>query len=79
MAGTPIPKISLTWPLTLLRALDIVCLGGKQAMKRSDFVESGREGGKIAASRMSPKQRSERARKAALARARKAKAGKGKA
>jgi hypothetical protein len=48
-------------------------------MKRSDFVESGREGGKIAASRMTPKQRSERARKAALARARKAKAGKGKA
>ena len=48
-------------------------------MKRSDFVESGREGGKIAASRMTPRQRSERARKAALARKRKAKAGKGKA
>ena len=38
-------------------------------MKRSDFVESGREGGKIAASHMTPKQRSERARKAALAKA----------
>jgi hypothetical protein len=36
-------------------------------MKRSDFVASGREGGKIAASRMTAKQRSERARKAAKA------------
>jgi hypothetical protein len=45
-------------------------------MKRSDFVEAGRRGGKLAASRMTPKQRSERARKAALAKARKAKAGK---
>ena len=43
-------------------------------MKRSDFVESGREGGKIAASRMTPKQRSERARKAALAKTKHAKA-----
>jgi hypothetical protein len=45
-------------------------------MKRSDFVEAGRQGGKLAASRMTPKQRSERARKAALAKARKAKSGK---
>jgi integrase len=56
-----------------------MCLGGKNTMKRSDFVESGREGGRIAASRMTPKQRSERARKAALAKAKKAKARKGKA
>lgn len=50
-------------------------------MKRSDFVETGRQGGKIAASRMTAKQRSERARKAAIAsaKARQAKAGKGKA
>jgi len=66
--------------LTLLRALASIRLGGKHKMKRSDFVESGREGGKIAASRMTAKQRTERARKAALARAAKrAKAGKGKA
>jgi hypothetical protein len=46
-------------------------------MKRSDFVKSGAEGGRIAASRMTPKQRSERARKAAIAsaKARQAKAG----
>jgi hypothetical protein len=56
-----------------------MCLGGKHIMKRSDFVESGRKGGKIAASRMTPKQRSERAREAALAKAKQAKAGKGKA
>jgi hypothetical protein len=37
-------------------------------MKRSDFIKSGSEGGKIAASRMTPKQRSERARKAGKAR-----------
>ena len=49
-------------------------------MKRSDFIKSGSEGGKIAASRMTPKQRSERARKAALAsaKARQAKAKGGK-
>lgn len=79
MAGTPIPKITPLGPLTLLRALATICLGGKHTMKRSDFVESGREGGKIAAARMTPKQRSERARKAALAKAKQAKAGKGKA
>lgn len=56
-----------------------MCLGGKHVVKRSDFVESGRQGGKIAASRMTAKQRSERARKAGLAKARQAKAGKGKA
>ncbi len=45
-------------------------------MKRSDFVSAGAEGGRIAASRMTPKQRSERARRAALAsvKARQAKA-----
>jgi hypothetical protein len=49
-------------------------------MKRSDFVDAGREGGRIAASRMTPKQRKERARKAAKAsvKVRQAKAGKGK-
>jgi hypothetical protein len=36
-------------------------------MKRKDFVEAGRAGGRIAASRMTPEQRTERARKAALA------------
>jgi hypothetical protein len=35
-------------------------------MRRSDFVKSGAEGGKKAASRMTAKERSERARKAAL-------------
>lgn len=37
-------------------------------MKRSDFVEAGRKGGKIAASRMTAKERTERARKAGKAR-----------
>ena len=36
-------------------------------MKRSDFVKSGSEGGKIAASRMTKQERTERARKAAKA------------
>jgi hypothetical protein len=79
MDGKPLSEITARYPLTLLRALATMCLGGKHTMKRSDFVESGREGGKIAASRMTQKQRSERARKAALAKAKQAKAGKGKA
>lgn len=41
-------------------------------MKRSDFVNAGSEGGKIAASRMTAKERSERARKAGKARQKKA-------
>lgn len=48
-------------------------LGGK-LMKRSDFVKAGAEGGRIAASRMTAKERSERARKAGKARQAKAKA-----
>jgi hypothetical protein len=54
----------------------ISCLEGKLIMKRSDFVNAGAEGGRIAASRMTPKQRTERARKAARAsaKARQAKA-----
>jgi hypothetical protein len=45
-------------------------------MKRSDFVNAGAEGGRIAAARMTKEQKSERARKAgkASARARQAKA-----
>jgi hypothetical protein len=38
-----------------------------ETLKRSDFVKAGREGGRISASRMTPKQRKERARKAAKA------------
>jgi len=51
-----------------------------EILKRSDFVDAGREGGRIAASRMTPKQRKERAKKAAQAsvKARQAKARKGK-
>ena len=37
-------------------------------MKRSDFVKWGSEGGKLGASRMTPKERSERAKKAVKAR-----------
>ncbi len=49
-------------------------------LKRSDFVEAGREGGKTSASRMTKAQRTARAKKAAAAsvKVRQAKAGKGK-
>jgi hypothetical protein len=52
--------------------LSIVSLGGKLIMKLSkralaEFQRVGAEGGKTAASRMSAKQRTERARKAAAA------------
>jgi hypothetical protein len=50
----------------------------REILKRSDFVDAGREGGKLSASRMTPKQRKARARKAAQAsvKARQAKASK---
>jgi len=44
-------------------------------MKRSDFVKAGAEGGKIAAQRMTKRERIERARKAGKARQAKAKKG----
>jgi len=44
----------------------------RNILKRSDFVKAGAEGGRKAASRMTAKQRSERARKAGKARQAKA-------